>query len=118
MGKTLCVIPLVVSLIGGMEVVSLIEILKGGYSLSIKCITIGKKICWVENVYGANDYKELRFVWSELSIIAQRLGVFGGGGGGEFNITSEFLGIDTSLCSSIGCFFESECCTYRSIFRN
>lgn len=38
------------------------EVLKGGYSLSIKCLTINKKICWITNVHGPNDYREEVFM--------------------------------------------------------
>ena len=38
--------------------VSVIEVLKGGYSLSVKCLTTSKKCCWITNVYGPNDYRE------------------------------------------------------------
>lgn len=34
----------------------IVEVLKGGYSLSVKCQTITKKSCWISNVYGPNDY--------------------------------------------------------------
>lgn len=50
--------------------ISVMKTLKGGYSLSVKCVTFCKKICWVTNVYGPNDYKERRFVWPELSSLS------------------------------------------------
>lgn len=40
-----------------------LELLKGGYSLSIKFMTLCKNICWVTNVYGAKDYRERHLLW-------------------------------------------------------
>lgn len=34
---------------------SVIETLKEGYSLSVKCKTVCRKVCWVTNVYGPTD---------------------------------------------------------------
>ena len=31
---------------------SVMEVLKRGYSISIKCSTINRKICWISNNYG------------------------------------------------------------------
>lgn len=46
--------------------VSVLEFIKGGYSLSIKILALCKKICWISNVYGPNDYKEPKHLWLEL----------------------------------------------------
>lgn len=45
---------------------SVVESLKGGYSLSVKFLTIRGKHCLVTNVYGPCDYKERKFLWPEL----------------------------------------------------
>lgn len=50
--------------------ISIIETLKGGYSLSVKCLTLAKKSCWVTHVYGPNDYRERRHLWSELQSLS------------------------------------------------
>lgn len=57
--------------------VSPLEFLKGGYSLSVKIMTLCKIMRWVTNVYGATDYKGRRYLWPELlyMIIARKLGV-------------------------------------------
>lgn len=47
--------------------VSITEVLKRGYSLSIKCSTLYRKTCWVTNVYGPIDYKDRKFIQPELS---------------------------------------------------
>lgn len=39
-----------------------LESLKGGYSLTVKCLTLCKKVCWITNVYGPNDYRERIFM--------------------------------------------------------
>ena len=43
-----------------------VESLKGGYSLTVKCLTLCKEVCWITNVYDPNDYKEIKFLWPEL----------------------------------------------------
>lgn len=66
--------------------ISVIETLKGGYTLSVKCKTLCKKVCWVTNVYGPTDYKERKHIWPEL----QALAVYCTNAwclGGDFNIT-------------------------------
>lgn len=50
--------------------ISVIETLKGGYSLSVKCKTLNRKVCWVTNVYGSTDYKERKYIWLELASLA------------------------------------------------
>ena len=66
--------------------VSVIEVLKGGYSLSVKCLTINKKCCWITNVYGPNDYRERKHLWEELfSLVAYCAEAWCIGG--DFNIT-------------------------------
>ena len=37
---------------------SVIDVLKVGYSLSVKCKTSCNKLCWVTNVYEPTDYAE------------------------------------------------------------
>ncbi|XP_038876676.1 uncharacterized protein LOC120069076 [Benincasa hispida] len=49
------------------------SISKDEFSLSIKCQTINKKICWITNVYGPCDYQERRRLWAELSSLAEKL---------------------------------------------
>ena len=34
------------------------EILKQGYSISIKCSTINRKIRWISNIYGPTHYRD------------------------------------------------------------
>lgn len=63
-----------------------IEVLKGGYSLSVKCSTIYKKLCWVTNVYRSMDYKERRFIWPKLSSLSAYC-TDSWCIGGDFNIT-------------------------------
>lgn len=46
--------------------ISVTEVLKGGYSLSIKCTTICKKIWWITNVYGPSNYRERKYLWPKL----------------------------------------------------
>lgn len=65
---------------------SVIEILKGGYSLSMKCKTICKKECWITNVYGLTDYRERSFVWLELFSLSDYI-LEPWCIGGDFNIT-------------------------------
>lgn len=65
---------------------SVTETLKGGYSLSVKCITLWRKTCCLTNVYGPTDYKDRKFVWPGLLILSDycmEAWCFGG----EFNIT-------------------------------
>lgn len=49
--------------------VSLVEFLKGGYSLSVKFRTQCNNDCWVTIIYGATDYRERRFLWPELTSV-------------------------------------------------
>lgn len=54
--------------------VSVIEVLKRGYSLSInKCSTINKKICWISNIYGPTLNIERNHFWPELSFLSSFL---------------------------------------------
>ena len=66
--------------------ISVIEVLKGGYSLSVKCLTINKKSCWITNVYGPNDYRKRKHLWAELQSLAAYC-VEAWCIGGDFNIT-------------------------------
>ena len=43
-------------------VVETMETIRGRYSLSIKCVTLCKKCCWVTNVYGPYGYRERKLV--------------------------------------------------------
>lgn len=45
---------------------SVMDVLQGGYSLSLKFSTLCKKECWVTNVCGPTDYRERKYIWPEL----------------------------------------------------
>ena len=49
--------------------ISVIEVIKGRFSLSLKCLTLVKKNCWITNVYGPCGYRERKLVWPELSFL-------------------------------------------------
>lgn len=49
--------------------ISVNEVLKGGYSLSVKCLTMNKKSSGITNVYGPNDYREREHLWLELHLL-------------------------------------------------
>ena len=42
---------------------SIIKVLKRDYSLSIKCSTINRKICWISNIYGPTHYRDRNQIW-------------------------------------------------------
>lgn len=50
--------------------ISVAQVLKGGYSLTVKCLTINKKSFWITNVYRPNDYRERKHLWAELQSLA------------------------------------------------
>ena len=50
--------------------VLIIEVLKIGQSLSIKCSTINRKICQISNIYGPTLYQERNHIWSKLSSLS------------------------------------------------
>lgn len=49
--------------------ISVSEVLKGGYSLSVKCSTISRKVCWIMNVYRPTYYRERIFMATTLFFI-------------------------------------------------
>ena len=66
--------------------ISITEVIKRRFSLSIKCLTLCKKVCWITNVYAPCGYRERKLVWLELS----SLDACSSGAwcvGGDFNIT-------------------------------
>lgn len=50
--------------------VQVLEVLKGGYSLSIRISLLNKKSWWILNIYGPNDPKERKYLWKEINSIA------------------------------------------------
>ena len=66
--------------------ISVTEVIKRHFSLSIKCLTLCKKVCWITNVYGPCGCRERKLVWPELSSLADCSAV-AWCIGGDFNIT-------------------------------
>ena len=50
--------------------ISVNEVLKDGYSLSIRCQTSCKKVCWISIVYGPTNYRERKHLWLVLQSLA------------------------------------------------
>lgn len=50
--------------------ISVLESLKEGHSLSVKCKTLNRKVCWVTNIHGPPDYRERRFIWPESASLS------------------------------------------------
>ncbi|KAA0045287.1 uncharacterized protein E6C27_scaffold316G00450 [Cucumis melo var. makuwa] len=50
--------------------ISVPEVIKGRFALSVKCTTICKKPCWISNVYGPTLHQERKLIWLELSFFA------------------------------------------------
>ena len=65
--------------------ISVPEVIKGRFALSVKCTTICKKPCWISNVYGPTLHQERKLIWLELSFFAALcLGAWCVGG--DFNV--------------------------------
>ena len=55
----------------GTSKITVVEIIKRRFSLSIKGDTICKKCGWISNVYGLCGYRERRLIWPELLSILE-----------------------------------------------
>ena len=49
---------------------SIIDVPKRDYSLSVKYSTINKRICWISIIYGPTHYRENNQIWPELSLLS------------------------------------------------
>lgn len=65
--------------------ITVTKVLKGGYSIYVKCLTICKKAHWISNVYCPTDFRERKFIWPELQSLSEIVKILGVGG--DFNIT-------------------------------
>ena len=65
------------------SIISVIQVIKGRFSLSIKYLSLSNQIFWITNVYGPCGYSERKLIWPELSALTAEAWCLGG----DFNIT-------------------------------
>ena len=53
--------------------ITVLVVIKGRFSISIKCLSSCKQKFWVTNVYEPCGYTETKFIWPELSSLSQCL---------------------------------------------
>lgn len=56
-------------LCGDQSKVQMIEVLKGGFTISVHFSTLSKDKRWISNIYGPCDYKERKLLWPEPMLV-------------------------------------------------